>query len=255
MNAQPNEFARRLINTINVPCKQCGEMIPQGELSNHYENHCPQLKGTTIKEETSTSQQILMSATNPVISTKKEQEVCAVLEILLRSKSFQTQLNEKKISVHAISQLFEFSYTIFTDLRSTINNINYYFENQPIMSTLENTNPETAKTKIHDDCERCLVAIAGILFQLRAVRGLEGKLLEEKAEDKEQVSLEEPRVMQVMREMHEHLAQLACDLKDESNTDEVLVTLAIALDKHQREFCNTINSLLDQNSITLSQKK
>ena len=186
---QTNEFARRIINNIKVPCQQCGAIIPRADLFNHKKNHCQQLEQTTNKEET-TPHQISMSDTKPVPSTKEEQELNGVFDILLRySKSLQ--INEKKISVQATCQLFDFSKSIFTDLRSSLNNINYYFEKQPIASTIESTNFEahTSITQIQADCGRCSVAIAGILFQLRAVRGLERRLVEKKA------SFGEPRVM------------------------------------------------------------
>ena len=227
---------------MKVPCQQCGAIIPRGDLFNHKKNHCQQLEQPTNKEET--THQISMSATNPKASTKEEQEFNGVFDILLRySKSLQN--NEKKISVQATCQLFDFSKSIFTDLRSTINNINYYFEKQPTASSIESTNFETHITQIQADSERCSVAIAGILFQLRAVRGLERRLVEKKAVDVAEANFGEPRVMQVTREMHEHLAKLACALKDESNKEKALATLADALEKHQREFCATINSLLD----------
>ena len=164
-----------------------------------------------------------------------------VFDILLRFSKFHL-VSDKKLPVDAICQLFDFSKSNFTDLQSAIDDLYYSFKNQAIDISLESDSVKDIN-QLQADCDRCLVALTGILFQLRAVSGRESQLVEKDLTDSE-MGVGESSVFLVTRAMHEQLAKIASSLKDECHKTKALSTLADAIEKHQQKFCDTINSLL-----------
>ena len=145
-------------------------------------------------------------------------------------------VSDNKFTVDAIIQLFAISKSNCTDLRSAVNDLYYSFKKQSIES-IKNTNDKQA------DCKRCLVAIAGIMFQLRVVSGRECQLIQKQSPDLD-VSVEEPSVFLFTQDMNEHIAETVLSLKNTCHKENVLSTQADELDKLQRNFRDKINSLL-----------
>ena len=151
-------------------------------------------------------------------------------------------VSDKRLTIDDIRQLFADCKSDFTNLQSLIYDIYYSFKQQPIDTSLKSDSSKDIK-QLQADCKRCLVPLAGILFQLRSVNGRETELI---ANDLacSKMGLGKPSVVLVTRAMHEQLVETARSLKDHCHQKEALATLADAIEQHQRKFCDTINSLL-----------